>query len=83
MSRILNIKENVLNKNELKEYLAKLASDNVITSSPEKNTYPIPRLKENCEYISLVYTLLNKHIKIGIRIHSAGEWILDNYYIIE
>mgnify|MGYP006990246576 CR=1 FL=1 len=24
-----------------------------------------------------------KHIKLGIKIHSAGEWILDNFYIIE
>ncbi len=83
MSKILNIKENVLNKSELKEHLAKFASDNVVTNFPEKNTYPIPRVKENCEYISLVYTLLNEHVKIGIQIHSAGEWILDNYYIIE
>ena len=83
MSKILNIKENVLNKSELKEHLAKFASDNVITDFPERKTYPIPRMKENCEYISLVYTLLNEHAKIGIQIHSAGEWILDNYYIIE
>lgn len=31
----------------------------------------------------MVYNLLNEHIKLGIDIHPAGEWLLDNYYIIE
>src|SRR5699024_798700 len=28
-------------------------------------------------------TLLNEHVKLGIPIHPAGEWLLDNYYLIE
>ena len=31
----------------------------------------------------MVFKLLNEHLKIGIPIHPAGEWILDNFYIIE
>ena len=38
---------------------------------------------DNFKYISLVYTLLNEHIKLNIPIHPAGEWLLDNYYLIE
>ncbi len=83
MVKILKTKESVLDKKQLEEYLAKLASDNSIKSNSDKSTYPIPRMKDNCKYISLVYTLLNEHIKIGIPIHPAGEWILDNFYIIE
>ncbi len=83
MSKNLYTKDSVLNKKELEEYLAKFASDNIISKTSEKNTYPIPRVRDNCKYISLVYTLLNEHIKIGIPIHPAGEWILDNYYMIE
>ncbi|HOZ55295.1 MAG TPA: hypothetical protein PK993_04585 [Clostridia bacterium] len=30
-----------------------------------------------------IIPLLNEHIKLGISIHPAGEWVLDNYYIIE
>src|SRR5699024_3508753 len=49
----------------------------------KKETYPIPRLKENFEFITYIYNLLNEHIKLKIPIHPAGEWILDNYYIID
>lgn len=38
---------------------------------------------ENYKKIKSVYNLLNEHIKLGISIHPAGEWILDNFYIIE
>ena len=40
-------------------------------------------MKQNYEKILETYRLLNKYIKLGIKIHSAGEWILDNFYIIE
>ena len=52
-------------------------------NTSNKNTYPIPRLKENFEVITEVYRLLNEHIKLKIPIHPAGEWILDNYYIVD
>ena len=78
MNKILNTKDALLNKNDLEEYLAKFASDNIIKESSSKETYPIPRVRENCKYISLVYTWLNEHIKIGFPIHPAGDWILDN-----
>lgn len=31
----------------------------------------------------MVFKLLNEHLKTNIPIHPAGEWILDNFYIIE
>lgn len=83
MTRVLYAKETVLDKENLKKHLAKFAICNIVKAKSDKNTYPIPRLKENCKYISLIYTLLNEHVKIGIPIHPAGEWILDNYYMIE
>ena len=63
--------------------MEKLAVDYSIKSISDKNTYPIPRLRENFEVISEVYQLLNEHIKLKIPIHPAGEWILDNYYVID
>lgn len=83
MSKILNIKGTVLDKNQLENYMEKLASDNIIKNSSDKETYPIPRLVENFELITNVYNMLNMHLKLGINIHPAGEWVLDNYYIIE
>lgn len=38
---------------------------------------------ENYKIIEQVYNLLNEHLKLGISIHPAGEWLLDNFYIIE
>ena len=49
----------------------------------DKNTFPIPILNQNFRFILETYKILNEHIKLGIKIHSAGEWILDNFYIIE
>lgn len=43
----------------------------------------MPQLLENFKTIEEVYNLLNEHLKLGINIHPAGEWILDNFYIIE
>lgn len=79
----LNIKGAVLDKKQLENYLEKIASDHILTNTSNKNTYPIPRVKDNYNYIYSIYNLLNEHIKLGISIHPAGEWILDNFYIIE
>lgn len=81
--KTLNINGAILSQNELENYLQKVASDHNLQNYSNKNTYPIPRLKENFELITVVYHMLNEHIKLGIPIHPAGEWILDNYYVIE
>ena len=83
MYRVLNTKEIVLDKKLLKDYLAKLAADSIIKDKSDLSTYPIPRVLDNFEYITLIYTLLNQHVKLGIPIHPAGEWLLDNFYLIE
>ena len=79
----LNIKGTVLEKGQLENYLEKIASDHILQQNSSKETYPIPQLKENFEAIEEVYQLLNEHIKLGIPIHPAGEWLLDNFYVIE
>ena len=81
--KVLNIKGAVLDEEQLGRYLEKFAADNILKEKSDKDTYPIPRMKENFEVITEVYNLLNEHIKLKIPIHPAGEWILDNYYVIE
>ena len=81
--KVLSINGAILNKNQLENYLEKIASDHILKNKSDKNTYPIPRVKDNYEYIYMVYELLNNHIKNNIPIHPAGEWVLDNFYIIE
>ena len=81
--RVLNTKSVVLDKEQLEKYLEMLASDHVLKEKSDRNTYPIPRMQENFAIITEVYNLLNEHIKLKIPIHPAGEWLLDNYYVIE
>ncbi len=82
-TKVLKIKGSMLEKNQLKIHMEKIATDHNITQKSQKNTYPIPHLIENFKMIEEVYQLLNEHLKIGITIHPAGEWLLDNFYIIE
>ena len=82
-NKILNIKGAVLDKYQLESYMEKIASDHILSETSDKCTYPIPRLKENFKFITKTYEILNEDLKLGINIHPAGEWLLDNYYIIE
>ena len=83
LAKILNIKGALLDKEQLESYLEKIASDHVLQERSNPDTFPIPRLQENFKFITKTYEILNDHLKIGINIHPAGEWLLDNYYIIE
>lgn len=79
----LNIENAILDKEQLKTHLEKMAMQHTLKNKSNKNTYPIPQMLENYETIKTVYNLLSEHIKLGINIHPAGEWILDNFYIVE
>ncbi len=79
----LNIKGTNLEKEQLEKYLKQIAEEHVISKNSEKQTYPIEKLKVNYRNILKTYEMLNEHLKLGIKIHSAGEWLLDNFYIIE
>ena len=73
----------ILDEEQLKQLMEKLAMQHTLVSKSSKYTYPIPQLLDNYTKIKNVYNLLNEHIKLGINIHPAGEWILDNFYVIE
>ena len=82
-SRKLVITGTLLEKRQLENHLEKIASSHNIMLKSEKETYPVPQLQINFKIIEEVYKLLNDHVKIGINISPAGEWLLDNFYIIE
>ncbi|MCI8273606.1 MAG: hypothetical protein HFJ55_05955 [Clostridia bacterium] len=79
----INIESAILDEEQLKKHLEKMAMQYTLRNKSSKSTYPIPSLLEEYNNIKEVYNLLNEHIKLGINIHPAGEWILDNFYIIE
>ena len=82
-AKFLNIKGATIDQDQLENYLEKIASEHILQAKSSKETYPIPRLEENFKQITKTYDILNSHLKLGINIHPAGEWILDNYYVIE
>ena len=81
--KYLNIKGAVLDNYQLEQYMEKIATSHDVELTSNIATYPIPRLKDNYRFIEKTYDLLNKHIKMGINLYPAGEWLLDNFYIIE
>lgn len=83
INKVLKINGTLLDKAQLENHLQKIASKHNISHQSQKETYPIPQMVENFRVIEEVYNLLNEHLKLGISIHPAGEWLLDNFYIIE
>ena len=79
----LDIEGVILDEEQLKKHLEKIAMQHTLRAKSSKSTYPIPQMLDNYSIIKTVYNLLNEHVKLGINIHPAGEWILDNFYIIE
>lgn len=81
--KVLSINNIPLSEDELKKHALALATDHTVTYKSDIKTYPKNRLIENFNFITNVYNLLNEHVKLGIIVHPAGEWLLDNYYLIE
>ena len=83
INKIFKINGTLLDKYQLENHLEKIAASHNIAAKSKVETYPIPELLKNFEFIKDTYNLLNEHVKLGISIHPAGEWLLDNFYIIE
>ena len=83
VEKILKINGAQLDKKQLENHLQNIASSHNLVSKSQKDTYPVPHLIESFGVIQEVYNLLNEHLKLGISIHPAGEWLLDNLYVIE
>ena len=79
----LDIEGAILDEEQLKKHMEKIAIQHTLKQKSDKSTYPIPQMLTNYGLIKSTYNLLNEHIKLGINIHPAGEWILDNFYIVE
>ena len=56
----------MLEKEQLKKHLEKIASSHNIISRSQKDTYPIPILLEDYEKIKEVYKMLNEHVNMKI-----------------
>ena len=71
--KYLNIKGTILDNYQLQNYMEKIAINHDVKGQSKKNTYPVPRLKDNFKFIEKTYELLNESIKNGVEIHRQGN----------
>ena len=81
--RYVNLRGVLLDRAGLEKHIKNIGLSFEYIKNSDKKTFPMKHLKDDYKFILSVYKLLNNHIKLGIKIHSAGEWLLDNFYIIE
>ncbi len=76
------IRSELFSLEQLEAYAKTLAKTHQVTAehTPEQL---LRRLAENEEILLEVHNLLTESAKENIRITPAGEWLLDNFYLIE
>ncbi len=77
------IKGELYSLERLEEYASFLANELKITEHPKLTQSLLPRMKENGVKLLETYRALTKAIHNKETIAPAGEWITDNFHIIE
>lgn len=67
----------------MESFAKKLAINNKIQKKSSEKTFPIINLNKNFDIIEKAYNVLNESIFLNVPIPPSGEWLLDNYYLIE
>ena len=67
----------------MENFAKKLAINHHVSNSSSKTTFPIRSLKNNFKLIEKAYELLSESVAKEVPIPPSGEWLLDNFYIIE
>ena len=67
----------------MENYAKKIAIEHKITGKAISETFPIKRLIEDFKIISIANKVLNECITLDVAIPPSGEWLLDNFYLIE
>ncbi|MDZ7625925.1 MAG: hypothetical protein U5J96_15955 [Ignavibacteriaceae bacterium] len=60
-----------------------LAGTHTLVSESQSNQKLLKRLSENEDFLFSVHDLLTETVKAKHAITPAGEWLLDNFYLIE
>ncbi|MBQ8298539.1 MAG: hypothetical protein IJX99_01475 [Clostridia bacterium] len=67
----------------MESFAKKLAINHKTSGYASKKTFPLKKVINDFEVIRKVYNLLSESVEKDVPISLAGEWLLDNYYIIE
>ena len=67
----------------MENYAKRLALEHGVQGKTSKRFYPMIELLKDFEIIRKAYDVLTESISLDIPIPPSGEWLLDNFYIIE
>lgn len=67
----------------MESFAKKLAINNKVQKKSNEKTFPIIELEENFLKVAKAYDILNESVNLNVGIPPSGEWLLDNYYLIE
>jgi len=79
----LNIRDASLSSEELEGHAKKIATEHTLSLKRSTVNWPLPRVKDNYDFIFSVYKGLNEDIQKKYSVPDSAEWLLDNFYIIE
>ncbi|HMD01002.1 MAG TPA: hypothetical protein VKH37_12650, partial [Ferruginibacter sp.] len=76
------LRSELYSSGQLQQHAVKLAKSHKLTEG-EPSEHLLKRLAENEAVLIEVHNLLTESVRIKKRIAPAGEWLLDNFYLIE
>src|SRR3989442_9356440 len=78
----LPLRSELFSADQMKEHGKTLAGSHKLSTKRDTNPL-LARLAENENVLTGVYGLLTGAVAASLRIAPAGEWLLDNFYLIE
>jgi cellobiose phosphorylase len=76
------LRSELFSADQMKEHGKALADSHKLSTEPAANPL-LTRLAENEDVLTGVYSLLTDAVTASRRVAPAGEWLLDNFYLIE
>ena len=77
------IRAEIFSPERLEQYAYFLASELSIETGKKKGLSLLPKVHENSRSLKISYQKLTKWATEGVDLSPAGEWVIDNFHIIE
>ena len=77
------LRSELFSADQMEQYGKTLAKRHTLGSSDSSDQQLLIRLAENEIFLIEVHNLLTETVKSGNQITPAGEWLVDNFYLIE
>lgn len=77
------LRSELFSADQMEQHGKTLADSHILASQRTRDQYLLTRLAENEIFLSEVHNLLTESVKSDHQVTPAGEWLLDNFYLIE